>query len=199
MPGPRPKKSDNAPIVPSASATEDFPNLRCLKCLEGVTLENSHASGRNPLKRICGGCSSTDRALQRCVKTKSKGDKETDEEKEHRSRAEKIEAEVSKMNEQARAEWYQKEKKKRETEGAGKRRTFERAVGIITEEKIRSKERDDMTNWVRFREWAATERMVTGCEPDMLETRWKEEIQKPGNQTMIVKHSSSSGLVSKIA
>ena len=90
------------------------------------------------------------------------------------------------MNEQARAEWYQKEKKKRETEGAGKRRTFESAVGIITEEKIRSKERDDMTNWVRFREWAATERMVTGCEPDMLETRWKEEIQMPGNQTMIV-------------
>ena len=92
-------KSDSAASSGAAvpAACEDCASMRCLKCLELVTLENSHASGRTPLKRICGGCSSTDRALQRCCQTKAKGDKETDEVKEHRSRAEKVKAEVSKI------------------------------------------------------------------------------------------------------
>ena len=63
--------------------------LVCQKCRDPVLLENSHASGRNALKRVCTGCAATDKALQRSCKTKAKGDDETPAEQEMRLKAAK--------------------------------------------------------------------------------------------------------------
>ncbi|CAE7290565.1 unnamed protein product [Symbiodinium sp. CCMP2592] len=100
--------------------------LVCQKCRDPVLLENSHASGRNALKRVCTGCAATDKSLQRSCKTKVKGADETPAEQDMRMKAEKVKSEVAKMSEEDRAEWYRKQKAKREAEGfSNKRRTFE--------------------------------------------------------------------------
>ncbi|OLP84690.1 hypothetical protein AK812_SmicGene34411 [Symbiodinium microadriaticum] len=96
--------------------------LCCQKCRDPVLLETSHASGRNALKRVCTGCASTDKALQRSGKTKAKGADETPAEAEIRSKAEKVKAEVAKMSEAERF--------------STKRRTFESGVGIVEENRL---------------------------------------------------------------
>ena len=94
------------------------------ECKDPVLLENSHASGRNALKRVCTGCAATDKSLHRSCKTKAKGDDETPAEQEMRAN--------------------------------------------------------------RFRDWAATERLVTGCAPEELPVRWKRELEKPTSETKTV-------------
>ena len=161
--------------------------LCCQKCRDPVLLENSHASGRNALKRVCTGCASTDKALQRSVKTKAKGDDETPAEAEIRSKAEKVKAEVAKMSNDERADWYKKQKTKREAEGfSSKRRTFESGVGIVEENKTRSSGSENLNQWQRYRDWAVTERSITGCVPEELPGRWKREIEKPTSETKTV-------------
>ena len=161
--------------------------LVCQKCRDPVLLETSHASGRNPLKRVCTGCAATDKALQRSCKTKAKGDEETPAEQDMRTKAEKVKSEVSRMSEEDRVEWYKKQKAKREAEGfSNKKRTFESGVGIVEENRTRQSGSDDVAMWTRFRDWAATERMVTGCSPEELPIRWKREVEKPTSQTKTV-------------
>ena len=161
--------------------------LVCQKCRDPVLLETSHASGRNPLKRVCTGCAATDKALQRSCKTKAKGEEETAAEQDMRAKAEKVKSEVSRMSEEDRVEWYKKQKAKREAEGfSNKKRTFESGVGIVEENRTRHSGSDDVAMWTRFRDWAATERMVTGCSPEELPIRWKREIEKPTSQTKTV-------------
>ncbi|CAE6911316.1 unnamed protein product [Symbiodinium sp. CCMP2592] len=161
--------------------------LVCQKCRDPVLLENSHASGRNALKRVCTGCAATDKSLQRSCKTKVKGADETPAEQDMRMKAEKVKSEVAKMSEEDRAEWYKKQKAKREAEGfSNKRRTFESGVGIVEENRSRHSGSDDVARWTRFRDWAATERLVTGCSPEELPTRWKRELDKPTSQTKTV-------------
>ncbi|CAE7651472.1 unnamed protein product [Symbiodinium sp. CCMP2592] len=142
--------------------------LVCQKCRDSVLLENSHASGRNALKR----CAATDKSLQRSCKTKVKGADETPAEQDMRMKAEKVKSEVAKMSEEDRF--------------SNKRRTFESGVGIVEENRSRHSGSDDVARWTRFRDWAATERLVTGCSPEKLPTRWKRELDKPTSQTKTV-------------
>ena len=82
------------------------------------------------------------------------------------------------MSEDDRVEWYKKQKAKREAEGfSNKKRTFESGVGIVEENLTRHSGSDDVARWIRFRDWGATERMVTGCSLEELPIRWKRELE----------------------
>ncbi|CAE7508330.1 unnamed protein product [Symbiodinium natans] len=157
--------------------------MKCLKCFVEVSLETSHASGRNALRRVCLDCSNTDRWLQRCKKTKGKSN-ETPKEKELRENAEKVSASLGKMTAEEKAEWYKKQAAERQAEGP-RRRTFETAVGTLTEERTRHQKSEDVDKWWRFKDWAAREILVTGCKHTDVKRLWDLELQKPGAITKV--------------
>ena len=161
-------------------------DIRCIKCNEEVTLENSHASGRNALRRVCGECSATDRWLQRCRKTKDKK-METEKEKEARLSAEKVTLSLSKMSSEEKVAWYKKQKEERAESGGSRKRTFETAVGALTEAKKRLESQQDVDRWFRFKDWAAREVLLTGAKPEELPRLWKSETSKPGAITKVVR------------
>ncbi|CAE7837073.1 unnamed protein product [Symbiodinium sp. CCMP2592] len=161
--------------------------LRCIKCDDAVTLETSHASGRNVLRRVCGDCSGTDRWLQRCRKTKDKKGGGTEKEREARVNAEKVAVSLSKMSTEEKFAWYRKQKAQRLENGASRKRTFETAVGALTEERKRMETQQDVDRWFRFKDWAAREALLTGAKPEELPRLWKAETSKPGAITKVVR------------
>ncbi|CAE7233209.1 unnamed protein product [Symbiodinium sp. CCMP2592] len=161
--------------------------LRCIKCDDAVTLETSHASGRNVLRRVCGGCSSTDRWLQRSRKTKDKKGGETEKEREARVNPEKVAVSLSKMSTEEKFAWYRKQKAQRAESGTSRKRTFEKAVGALTEERKRLESQQDVDRWFRFKDWAAREALLTGAKPEELPRLWKAETSKPGAITKVVR------------
>ena len=163
-------------------------DLRCIKCNEEVTLESSHASGRNALRRVCLECSATDRWLQRCRKTKDKkGGGESEKEKEARLSAEKVTLSLSKMNSEEKVAWYKKQKEERAENNGHRKRTFETAAGALTEAKKRLESQQDIDRWFRFKDWAAREVLLTGAKPEELPRLWKSETSKPGAITKVVR------------
>jgi len=161
-------------------------DIRCIKCNEEVTLENSHASGRNALRRVCGDCSATDRWLQRCRKSKDKKG-ETEKEKEARLSAEKVTLSLSKMSSEEKVAWYKKQKEERAESGGNRKRTFETAVGALTEAKKRLESQQDVDRWFRYKDWAAREVLLTGAKPEELPRLWRSETSKPGAITKVVR------------
>ena len=162
-------------------------DLRCIKCNEDVTLETSHASGRNALRRVCLECSATDRWLQRCRKTKDKKGGESEKEKEARLSAEKVTMSLSKMSSEEKVAWYKKQKEERAENNGHRKRTFETAVGALTEAKKRLESQQDIDRWYRFKDWAAREVLLTGAKPEDLPRLWKSETSKPGAITKVVR------------
>ena len=162
-------------------------DLRCIKCNEEVTLESSHASGRNALRRVCLECSATDRWLQRCRKTKDKKGGESEKEKEARLSAEKVTLSLSKMSSEEKVSWYKKQKEERAENNGHRKRTFETAVGALTEAKKRLESQQDIDRWYRFKDWAAREVLLTGAKPEDLPRLWKSETSKPGAITKVVR------------
>ena len=102
--------------------------MNCIKGGEGTTIGDSAPSGgKNPLKRVCRGCGSADKALQRrcgvnpSAKSAAKKAPVVKTEAQLKSEAEHkaLSASIKVMPEPERQSWYRDEKAKREKEEAG--------------------------------------------------------------------------------
>ena len=79
------------------------------------------------------------------------------------------------------------EKRKGAESGGNRKRTFETAVGALTEAKKRLESQQDVDRWFRYKDWAAREVLLTGAKPEELPRLWRSETSKPGAITKVVR------------
>ena len=145
--GAPPSGSDDGPMLSGNTAS-----LVCIKCCEQTTLRGSNQSGgRNPLKRICHPCASTDKMADRTrtrLKKKLEAGQPLDKEDID------VRAQIIKKTPEEKVEFYVNEKRKREEMECGEKRTIAEMKGSLEVGTEHSDDWLDIDNFETFEDYA---------------------------------------------
>ncbi|CAE7197809.1 unnamed protein product [Symbiodinium sp. CCMP2592] len=169
----------------AASGETALGALCCQKCGQSTTMSLSSATGRNPLLRACNGCLATDRWISR-ITTKPKNREETEDEKQRRANGMKIKEDLKKKSAEEKKAFYLEQKVNRQAEDQKKKRTFSSAVGSVEESREAAALRDDVTNYIPFKKWAAQE-MALRIYSSLGEAKvaWEKLLQDPSTVSIM--------------
>ena len=146
-------------------------------------MATSAANGKNPLKRVCNLCGSTDKALTRTAKQPKDGAEETVAQKERREAAEAQLKKLRKLPGPERSAWYRSEKQRRQQEGSRTRRNFSSAVGTVTEASASSTVNDGLEKFVPFKDWAMREIILGNVTKETAQAEWSRITTTAGAVT----------------
>ena len=158
--GPKRKAADISPHA-SPGSPGDFnaicSELYCMKCKEPTLMSQSSPSGgRNMLNRVCTPCGNFDKWLVRTSaspKKKGKKTKDTDADKAKREEARKTKADMAAMTEDERSQTYVDEKRKREAQEQGSKRTFTRMNGSTQHHDVTSIDKNILNQYITQDDW----------------------------------------------
>ncbi|CAK0823661.1 unnamed protein product, partial [Prorocentrum cordatum] len=193
--------STDAPAAAAASAHEQLLALTCMKCQEATTMSTSYPSGaRNPLRRVCNICSSTDRtAARRTAEYKKKKDAKkplTDEDVD-------VKANINKMTPDEKVAFYRAEKERKlslhsrlrishRTQKAKQvakdgssngKRSFAGVKGSVEHSKVQSLTRDELDLFETFEDFALGQIGLKRCEDEAgAKPLWLEALADPQKQ-----------------
>ncbi|CAE7367927.1 unnamed protein product [Symbiodinium sp. CCMP2592] len=170
---------------PAASGETALGALSCQKCGQSTTMSLSSATGRNPLLRACNGCLATDRWITR-ITTKPKNREETEDETQRRANGLRIKEDLKKKTPEEKKAFYVEQKVNRQAEDQKKKRTFSSAVGSVEESREAAALRDDVTNYITFKKWAAQE-MALRIYSSLGEAKvaWEKLLQDPSTVSIM--------------
>lgn len=160
--------------------------LNCMKCGQTTTLRDSLPNGRNPMRRNCLECTSTDKFLSRSLKKPKDGKAESEEQKSRREAAELQKSHLAKMSPEERQKWYVTQKEERRLQERSCKRTFSTGVGFAQETEKRSFNENERDVFETSDMWCA--RMLALKKFDTLEQAeagFKAECTRAGAKTMV--------------
>lgn len=167
-----------------AAAGEGTVGLVCQKCQQPTALAESCASGRNPLRRNCLGCISTDKWLVRSTQKAKEGVVESDQQKDRRTKANEARECLKNMDPAEKAAWYAAQKEQRAQEDAAKKRSFSSAVGFLQEEDKRTLKEESLDTFETQEDWVARQLLLGRVDSEEEGNKaFKRECLKPQAKT----------------
>ena len=191
-----------------ADLLEELEGLLCIKCGDHTTMLDSRQSGgRNALKRVCKGCTATDKALDRrcnppCLSqrralddnegasgtpTKKKPRTATAEEmasaREEQAEGKKVRSAIAKMSSTQRMEWYRNEKANRQAaEGAtNTNRSFNDTKAVVEQIQDDKTLDDELDQWETQEDFCLRQLALKRAETEQgAILLWREAVKAPG-------------------
>lgn len=185
--------SASSPVCIPVPGTPDLSagtyKLKCTKCTEPTTMVDSVAAGgRNPLLRNCRPCCATTKWLD-SANEKKNGKKKRELTEAQKKRMDQIRAEkekVRQMEESERIAWWKNQKRQRETEEKGTKRSFATFAGETTQSDISFSRDKELDGWITARKFAI-EAIILKEAANMKEAMelFREKCGEPGAKTKI--------------
>ena len=166
--------------------TSNISVVPCLKCRRPTDAEHSTAAGKNPLRRNCFDCGSTDKSLNRAFEPVSKKRRTMDMDELRgvvmtAEEAKALKKEIQDMSPEDRVEWYRQQADKRSEEDKTSRRVFEKSKGYVSQGDVVAQDRITGYEYEIFEDWALRQIVLKRVpDEDVARALWKAKLKEAG-------------------